>query len=321
MSRFPARRCGGILVALGVSLAIFGGAPSGTESPLTTAIYGVDRNAEWTPYYRRIDDVLMALVPAGCFMMGSDERWDEQPVHRICFDEPFWIDVYEVTTTLFADAMNEFGIGEGGGYEGIDTYTGGGFNSFDEQLAQVDGEWEPREGFERSAAYGVTWHEAAAYCACRGARLPTEAEWEYAARGPDNLTYPWGNELVLENVAREEGAWKDEGGVSSPILVGTKPEGASWVGAHDMSGNVYEWVSSIYRPYPYDADDGREVDGSVDSESERGMRGCGWYHPAYGTTFVLSFTVDPLRSNDRFCLHPGGTALFVGLRCVKDYEP
>jgi len=320
VSRFLAKRRGRVALVVGVSFALLG-ASQGTESSLTAAVSGVSSNDDWKPYYERVDGVLMALVPAGCFMMGSDERHDEQPVHQICFEEPFWIDVYEVTSALFADAMSEYGIGEGGGYEGTDTYTGGSYNSFDEQFVQVDGEWLAREGFERSAAYGVTWHEAAAYCECRGARLPTEAEWEYAARGPDSLVYPWGNELILENVAREEGAWKSGDGVQAPILVGTKPEGRSWVGVHDMSGNVYEWVNSIYRPYPHDASDGREVDGSDDGESERVMRGCGWYHPAYGTTFALSFTIDPLRSNDRFCLRPDGTALFVGLRCAKDYEP
>ena len=282
---------------------------------------GVSSNAEWTPVIRRVDGVLMALVPAGCFAMGSEVRRDEMPVHRICFDEPFWIDVYEVTTTLFADAMTLYGIGEGGGYEGVDTYTEGAYNSFEEQSVRIDGAWAPAEGFERSAAYGVTWLEAEAYCACREARLPTEAEWECVARGPDGLTYPWGDRLVLENVARTEGMWKGKDGVSAPITVGTKPDGASWVGALDMSGGVYEWTGSLYRPYPYDADDGREADGRCDSVSERVMRGCPWYHPAYGTTFSLPFTVDPLRSNDRFCLRPDETALFVGLRCVKEYDP
>jgi len=310
-----------VILLAGIAVSTLGSS-TGDETPsLELAVEGVARNDAWKPYYKWVDGVLMALVPAGCFMMGSEERWDERPVHQICFEEPFWIDVYEVTSALFAAAMNEYGIGEGGGHEGIDAFIGGSYNSFEQQFSRVDGEWVPSEGFERSAAYGVTWLEAASFCACRDARLPTEAEWEYAARGPDNLTYPWGNDLILENVAREEAARRSKDGVSAPILVGTKPEGASWVGAYDMTGNVYEWVNSIYRPYPYDPDDGREADVDVDSESPRGMRGCGWYHPSYGSTVAPTFTVDPLRSNDRFCLFPAETDMYVGFRCAKNYEP
>jgi len=318
---FPVRRIGVVLAGVIVALGGVGLTSQDEASPVKLAQRGVESNREWTPFLKRVDGTLMALVPAGCFMMGSEVRRDEQPVHEVCFEEPFWIDVYEVTSAQFVEAMNEHGIGLDGGYEGTDAYTGGGYNSFDEQFAWVDGLRVAREGFERSAVFGVTWHEAAAYCACRGARLPTEAEWEYAARGPEGLTYPWGNDLVIENVSRYmEGRWGDEC-YGVPLSVGTKPEGVSWVGAFDMSGNVYEWVNSIYRPYPFDPNDGREVDGSSDAESERVMRGCGSYHPAYGTTFALSFTIDPLRSNERFCLPPHLTAKFVGIRCARDYEP
>ncbi|MFC2078204.1 formylglycine-generating enzyme family protein [Candidatus Bipolaricaulota bacterium] len=320
MRSAPARRLICVILFAAIAVSALGSSSGDDTPPLELAAEGVGRNDAWKPYYQRIDGVLMALVPAGCFMMGSEERWDEQPVHQICFDEPFWIDAYEVMTTSFAASMNEYGVGAGSGHEGIHAFIGGDYNSFEQQLTQVDGKWVPSEGFERSAAYGVTWLEASAHCACRGARLPTEAEWEYAARGPDGLTYPWGDELILENVAREEAAWRSKDGVSAPILVGSKPEGRSWVGAYDMAGNVYEWVNSIYRPYPYDADDGREVDGSADSESERGMRGCGWYHPSYGSTVAPTFTVDPLRSNDRFCLFPDKTDMYVGFRCARDFD-
>jgi formylglycine-generating enzyme required for sulfatase activity len=90
----------------------------------------------------------------------------------------------------------------------------------------------------------ITWTEAEAFCQSRGKRLPTEAEWEYAARGPDGLIYPWGNVFIANNVVHIE----NSGEHTWPV--GSKPGGASWVGALDLSGNVWEWVSDQYADYP-----------------------------------------------------------------------
>jgi formylglycine-generating enzyme required for sulfatase activity len=91
----------------------------------------------------------------------------------------------------------------------------------------------------------VTWHEAEAYAHWRGGRLPTEAEWEYAARSPQSKAYPWGNEFdrSLANVIESKGL--------KPV--GSYPLGASWVGAHDMAGNVMEWVQDWLGNYTEDA--------------------------------------------------------------------
>ncbi|HEC21824.1 MAG TPA: TIR domain-containing protein, partial [Chloroflexi bacterium] len=191
----------------------------------TLARAGVSSNDGWTPFIQEFEGVPMALVPAGCFQMGSaNEESNEQPVHEVCFEEPFWIDVYEVTNARYGSA-------------GCEEYS-----SEDDQ---------PRNC--------VNWFEAVAHCESRGARLPTEAEWEYAARGPDGLLYPWGDEFVALNAVYGD----DSGG--RPAVVGSRPGGVSWVGALDMSGNLWEWVSSIYAFYPYDPDDGREADGESDS--------------------------------------------------------
>ncbi len=149
----------------------------------------------------------------------------------------------------------------------------------------------------------LTWFEARDFCAKRGARLPTEAEWEYAARGPDDLIYPWGNDFVDADVV-----YRGNNSDGNPADVGSKPGGKSWVGALDMSGNVPEWVSTIFDPfkypYPYRKDDSRE--NMEDKHSERGMRGGSW-----------SSQPNEVRSAYRFGNSPS-LGDFVGARCARD---
>ncbi|GAB4472766.1 MAG: hypothetical protein Kow00124_11080 [Anaerolineae bacterium] len=240
------------------------------EGPLPETVEAVVQNADWLERKRieEINGVQMALVPPGCLPMGSEDgEGDELPVHRVCFDRPFWIDVYEVTNAQFEA-----------------------FDGVAEHPPAHRGPNQPRDR--------ITWGEAAAFCAQRGARLPTEAEWEYAARGPDGLAYPWGEEfdgaLVVWNTAQSSD-------------VGSRPEGASWVGAMDMAGNLREWVSTIYRPYPYDPADGRE---QFDSTEPRGLRGGSWYD----VNFEL------LRAADRYRDFPVVENNVIGFRCAADYE-
>lgn len=202
------------------------------------AFNGVSSNAEWQPQVKIIGGVEMALVPAGCFMMGSEDgASDEWPVHDQCFDQPFWIDVYEVSNAQYGSLAE---------------------NCLD------------RSSSGRQPRICLTWFDAAAYCESRGARLPTEAEWEYAARGPDGLVYPWGNDFVEENVVSEV---TSEG---KTVDVRSKPEGVSWVGAYHMSGNVWEWTNTIHANYPYDATDGREAEGDEELSQRRVLRGGAW---------------------------------------------
>jgi len=263
--------------------------PTATNTPQPTATITAEigftpitQNEDWTPQEQEFDGVTMVLVPAGCFMMGSTTgNSDEAPVHEQCFDTPFWIDTYEVTQAQFA----EFG----GQKANANSFTG------DELPVEL-----------------ITWFEARDYCELRSGRLPTEREWEYAARGPNNLTYPWGNQVdgTRLNFCDEncQYDWRDatvDDGYATTAPVGSYPQGVSWVGAMDMSGNVWEWVSSFYGAYPYD-----ETDESVsDNTSLRVLRGGSWFN-----------NLSNVRSVNRNWYIPTDGDSGVGLRCVRSQE-
>jgi formylglycine-generating enzyme required for sulfatase activity len=244
-----------------------------TQTAIAAGIPGyvpITRNADWTPVTQNFDGVPMVLVPAGCFMMGSnDGQDDEQPVHEQCFEEPFWIDETEVTQADFERR---------GGQKANPN--------------RFDGDQRPVER--------ITWFEARDFCAQRGARLPTEREWEYAARGPDNLVYPWGS-TWNENNAVFSGNSNNQ-----TANVGSRPVGASWVGAVDMSGNVWEWTSTLYEPYPYLATDGREDDTGDRTDVRRVLRG--------GSFVNTSFD---LRAPSRLGLAPNFVSEDFGFRCAR----
>jgi len=234
------------------------------------ACTGVERNDGWTPVTQEFDGVEMALVPVGCFMMGSEDGPDdERPVHEQCFGAPFWIDVTEVTNEQYGSASEDC----------LD-------DSFDLDQPHIC----------------VQWVAAAVHCERRGARLPTEAEWEYAARGPDGLVYPWGNDFVADNVV------SSGSGAETARVVGSRPRGVSWVGALDLSGNVWEWVSSVHRDYPHDTNDGRDRDFDHDSTNDRVLRGGSWIDGESG-----------LRAANRFPIDPYLTDNHVGFRCARPF--
>jgi len=248
--------------------------PTNTTQPIATispeiGFTPITRNADWIPVEQDFDGVKMVLVPAGCFMMGSDTGLDdEQPVHEQCFDTPFWIDKYEVTQAQFAQF--------GGEKANPNNWSG-----------------------DDLPVENITWFEARDFCALRGGRLPTEREWEYVARGPSNWVYPWGNDFVAENVVYSG----NSGDRTAPV--GSRPNGASWVGALDMAGNVYEWTSSLHQDYPYDQND----ESVNDNTSRRVLRGGSWLY------------VDNLvRSANRDSFIPTGRVSNVGFRCLRSQE-
>jgi formylglycine-generating enzyme required for sulfatase activity len=184
-------------------------------------------------------------VPAGSFLMGTDEAtietlklqnppsWairefaSEMPQHEVQITKGYWIDKFEVTNQSFETFVRD------GGYDKQQIWSEEGWA----WLGKQDKSKLPNNcaGTEPNLPrVCVTWYEAEAYARWRGGRLPTEAEWEYAARGTQSMTYPWGNEFdpAKANILDSK----------APMPVGSYPEGASWVGAHDLAGNAMEWV-------------------------------------------------------------------------------
>jgi formylglycine-generating enzyme required for sulfatase activity len=193
----------------------------------------------------------MMLVDRGPFTMGSDrDAPDEAPAHRIWLG-PFWIDRDKVTNREFAAFLDARGLRSAEGEDYFDR------DDPDARIhrAQPPSErprWAADAGYGDHPAVEVSWFGARDYCRWVGKRLPTEAEWEKAARGEDGRRYPWG-----DTPPTPDRAWYGRA-YNSTEPVGGRPAGASPLGVQDVVGNLREWTSSQYRPYPYRADDGRE---------------------------------------------------------------
>ncbi len=200
-------------------------------------------------------------VPGGSFMMGSaSSEADERPIHSVTLDA-YWIDRTEVTNRHFAAFVADTG------HQTLAERQGSGHGFTTNGWEPIDGaSWRwpqgPGDGLEAQDDHPVmqvSWDDAGAYCAWAGGRLPTEAEWEYAARGPDAHTFPWGDGFDATRLNYCDRncflEWADGQGDDGFVLtapVGSFPGGASWVGAVDMAGNVWEWTADWYDPEYYD---------------------------------------------------------------------
>lgn len=202
----------------------------------------------------------MVYVPSGTFKMGSDNGdSDEKPVHSVTLDS-FWIDRTEVTDAAFkkfvADTRYRTDAEKiGSGYV---------FDASKNTWNDTQGaDWQhPRgpgsnlNGRDDHPVVLVSWNDANAYCQWTGGQLPTEAQWEYAARGPQNYTYPWGNtfqgtqlNFCDKNCSLTYADKTVDDGYADIAPVGSYPSGISWVDALDLAGNVWEWVHDWYGPY------------------------------------------------------------------------
>ncbi|MCK4315304.1 MAG: SUMF1/EgtB/PvdO family nonheme iron enzyme, partial [Anaerolineae bacterium] len=228
---------------------------------------------------RPADGMTMVYVPAGEFEMGSTEGDDdEQPVHTVALDG-FWIDQTEVTNAQYRQCV------EAGDCD-----------------PPLHSNSSTRDSYYGNSTYDdypvihVSWFQANAYCEWAGARLPTEAEWEYAARGPNGLIYPWGNSApndTLLNYNRN---------VGDTTEAGSYLDGASWCDVQDLAGNVWEWVADWYEDYPSTAQTNPTGPAGGDYKV---LRGGGW---------LISQSY--VRAVSRYHYTPGHRTHFVGFRCV-----
>jgi len=185
-------------------------------------------------------------IPAGTFTMGSNNGpEDERPEHTVTL-AAFEIDRLQVTNAEFAMFLQRHGTTDSNGRRYYD------WDDNDARIHRVAGVWRADQGFINHPVVEASWAGALSYCQSLGKRLPTEAEWEKAARGTDARRYPWGDAMPTAASARFASGWNDT------VTVTTHMTHPSPFGVIGMAGNAWHWVSSAYRPYPYRDDDGRE---------------------------------------------------------------
>lgn len=228
-----------------------------------------------------IDGMEMIFVPGGEFEMGSaaiDPRADEDEFpHHMVYLDAFWIDRTEVTNAMYR-ACIDAGVCK----------------------PPARSQFYLQSRYEDHPIIGVSWDQAQAYCGWASRRLPSEAEWEKAARGTDGRIYPWGNSMPTDKLANFDQR------VDETTPVGSYPDGASPYGALDMAGNAWEWVLDGYSPEYYSFSSG-ENPISDSPVNRRVLRGGNWDSNAEG-----------VRSANRFWAFPGRNDT-DGFRCAKSH--
>jgi serine/threonine-protein kinase len=301
-----------------------------TPAPSATPIPTATTEPTATPFPKEIAEGSgrLVLVPAGAFEMGQaasdalaecesfragcQEEWfaAAEPVHPVYIDD-FYIDELEVTNLAYVTFLNEIG----------DHIAGCGeapcFDPEQSQIAVNGTTYEVDGELANHPAAGVTWYGASLFCAWRGDRLPTEAEWEKAALwNPETATktaYPWGDEFDGTRVnfcdascdAPQANAEVDDG-YPAAAPVGSYPEAASPSGALDMAGNVWEWVSDWYSPTAYAESAGADNPAGPETGEARVVRGGSWFDTGNFTAGTIRFP-SPANNADKT----------IGFRCAR----
>lgn len=241
----------------------------------------------------------LRYIPEGSFWMGSDagetgSQPDERPLRREELGD-YWIDEREVSWKQYLACVEEDGCGP----------------------SRVE---PPSVSRRDLPVVGVTWEDAAAYCTWAGRQLPTEAQWEKAARGSDGRPYPWGwiGAPIIGRSARANFCDRScdleyrfvsiDDGYAQAAPVGSFEDGASPYGVLDMTGNVWEWTSGLYNG----VGDSTDAEETMDKEGARVIRGGSWLEPAW-RGWVLSS-----RAANRGWLPPERSRIDLGFRCALD---
>ncbi len=251
-------------------------APTDTAAPTTTPTAA----AAPTPTPIPVPEG-MALIPAGYFQMGSSiGQANEAPEHPVLLDA-FYMDLYEVTNAQYRACVDAGGCAQG---RARNSFTHAGYRD--------------DSAYDNYPVIGVTWDMAAAYCSWASKRLPTEAEWEYAASGQQNFFWPWGNTFDANLSA-----------ASAPDVqpVSSYPGGVSPFGMFDIAGNVTEWVADVYDPAFY-ANSPASNPVNTSSGDTRIYRG-GSFDNRDGTVYTTS---------RRFIQNRAFSDVDVGFRCARD---
>jgi formylglycine-generating enzyme required for sulfatase activity len=228
-----------------------------------------------------VDGMLMVEIPAGEFMMGKEDSIgpDDSPRHSVYLDT-YWIDQTDVTNAMYAKCVQA------------------GKCTYNIQHAPTDIHYGIPDYANHPVVY-VTWYQAVEYCQWAGRRLPTEAEWEKAARGTDARPFPWGKKPVDSTLANYNG------NINDTTPVGSYPQGASPYGLLDMAGNVRQWVADwfdalFYRNSPLQNPLGPGLG------EKRVLRGGSFKDPANGVHVTV-----------RFAHVPGSAGMNRGFRCAS----
>ena len=247
--------------------------PTPTQGPTKTPKPTKTPWPTTAPTSAPVDDPDMVYVPGGEFAFGSEDgKEDETPQHTVMIDG-FNIDIHPVSYAEYKEFVDDTGY-------------------------EPPRNWEDGQipaGKEDNPVVWVSYEDAVVYCDWAGKRLPTEIEWEKAARGTDGLVYPWGDTFDSAKCNSQEA------GIQDTTAVDSYPEGASPYGVLDMSGNVWEWTDSWYQGYS----------GSLYSLERYGteyrvLRGGSWYDSS-----------ERVRTTARNSAKPGFSFSTIGFRCVK----
>ncbi|MEM7775127.1 MAG: SUMF1/EgtB/PvdO family nonheme iron enzyme [Pseudomonadota bacterium] len=297
----------------------------GQTPPDYTALDRAPFTPQNAPHSARAQNSMLT-VSSGTYTLGRNNGPRvERPAHSVDL-QAFRIDRTEVTNAAFAEYLNALGIAIGAPFaaggasrkslsrahaalimEGRKENGRYPIIALDDDQARIgyeNGAFVPTRGYEDHPVTETTWAGARAYCVWRGGRLPTEAEWEAAARGNDYRLYPWGNALPDRTRVFVSGRT----GVTG--TVGRRPAGASPSGALDMSGSLAEWTSSLMRPYPYNANDGREA---PDRPGERVTRGGDYIFDSEPATLTATHRKGFSNAPERGHRH-------IGFRCAAASE-